>query len=317
MVNIPMDAKGAVTVSDMTHGDAGMFSRTESTRVQAAFDLYSNNVNRTSSRQGNGNSSQVVNRACAGGNSSSTVSGGNPSRPVNNPARPMNNPARPVNNPARPANNPARPMNNPARPIQRSSPSPVNSTGPKGRSLRKGEKASLTGENPNIDQIDIGLGWELTSQGSRYDLDVEAFMLGQNGKVIGDSWFVFYNQIASPDGSVKILENINSDKRVVRVKLKSVNNQVNKIVFVITINEARQMGYNFSNVCNAYVRIVDKQSNKELFRFELTDYYNNVCSMMVGEVYRRNNEWKFSPIGDGTGDDLLGLCLRYGVNTDG
>ena len=38
---------------------------------------------------------------------------------------------------------------------------------------------------------------------------------------------------------------------------------------------------------------------------------------MVGELYKHNGTYKFNPIGDGTGDDLMGLCLRYGVNVSG
>ena len=68
---------------------------------------------------------------------------------------------------------------------------------------------------------------------------------------------------------------------------------------------------------NAYVRIVDKQTGKELIKFQLTEYYNTVCSMVIGELYKHNGEWKFSPIGDGTADDLTGLCVRYGVNIAG
>lgn len=107
------------------------------------------------------------------------------------------------------------------------------------------------------------------------------------------------------------------DDEIIQVRLSQVNANVAKLLFIVTINEAKERGYNFSNVQNAYVRIVDKSTNKELVRFNLTDYYNTVCSMMVGEVYRHNGEWKFSPIGDGTQDDLEGLCRRYGVNIAG
>lgn len=188
--------------------------------------------------------------------------------------------------------------------------------------LKKGQKTSLTALNPNLDLIEVGLGWDLGPNGQNYDLDVEAFLLGQNGKVIGDDWFVFYNQPASPDGSVRLLADSTTgagvgDDEVIQVKLSQVNAQVSKIVFIVTINDAKEYGYNFSNITNAYVRIVDKATNNEMIRFNLTDYYNTVCSMMVGEVYKHNNEWKFSPIGDGTADDLMGLCARYGVNVAG
>ena len=48
----------------------------------------------------------------------------------------------------------------------------------------------------------------------------------------------------------------------------------------------------------------------------LTDYYDNVTSMMLGEVYLHNTEWKFNAIGNGVARDLAGLCQLYGVETN-
>lgn len=188
--------------------------------------------------------------------------------------------------------------------------------------IKKGQKTSLSQMNPSLDLIEVGLGWDLGPNGQAYDLDVEAFILGANGKVIGDDWFVFYNQPISPDGSIRLLGDSTTgagagDDEIIQLKLSQVNAQVQKIAFIVTINDAKENGYNFSNVTNAYVRIVDKSTNKELIKFQLTEYYNTVCSMVVGELYKHNGQWKFSPIGDGTGDDLIGLCARYGVNVAG
>ena len=53
---------------------------------------------------------------------------------------------------------------------------------------------------------------------------------------------------------------------------------------------------------------------QELVNFTLTDYYTNVTSMVVGEVYNHNGVWKFNAVGDGVAKDLAGLCAMYGVN---
>lgn len=85
-------------------------------------------------------------------------------------------------------------------------------------------------------------------------------------------------------------------------------------MFIVTIDSALQNGYNFSNVRNAYMRVVNRQNNQELMRFSLSDYYENVTSMVVGELYKHNGTWKLNPVGDGVAADLAGLCARYGVN---
>jgi stress response protein SCP2 len=189
-----------------------------------------------------------------------------------------------------------------------------------GVNLKKGQKVSLTKMNSSLDNILVGLGWDVAQNSAvPHDLDVEVFMLGQNGQIIGDDWFVFYNKLVSPDGSVKHSGDNKTgagtgDDEIINVQLSRVNPQVARLMFVVTINEAMERNHNFGQISNAYIRIVDQGTNQEMVRYNLTEYYQNVISMMVGEVYKHNNEWKFNPVGDGTGDDLMGLCRRYGVN---
>ena len=182
--------------------------------------------------------------------------------------------------------------------------------------LKKGQKQSLSTLSPNLTRLRVGLGWDAIGG---YDLDAEVFMLGSNEKVLGDNWFVFYGQTTSPDGAiVHHGDNINGsamgDDEIIDIQLDRLNPNVKKLVFVVTINEAKRYGYNFSKVSNAYIRVLDQASNRELIRFNLSEYYANVTSMVVGEVYLYRGEWKFNPVGDGTADDLYGLCYRYGVD---
>lgn len=188
--------------------------------------------------------------------------------------------------------------------------------------LAKGQRVSLTKMNSALNEVKIGLGWDIVAQGADYDLDAEAFLLGDNDKVVGDDWFIFYNQPISPDGSVRHTGDNRTgvgegDDESIEVVLSRVSEQVKKIAFVVTINDAIQKGQNFGGVNNAYIRVVDKSTNKELVKFNLNQYYSDVTSLMVGELYKNNGEWKFNPIGDGVKTDLAGLCQRYGVNIGG
>ena len=107
------------------------------------------------------------------------------------------------------------------------------------------------------------------------------------------------------------------DDEVIQLQLSRVNPQVQKIAFVITINEALQRGHNFGGVQNAYVRVTDKSTGKEMIRFNLTDCYKEVTSMTVGELYRKDGTWRFNAVGQGLNTDLAGLCGFYGVNIGG
>lgn len=104
------------------------------------------------------------------------------------------------------------------------------------------------------------------------------------------------------------------DDEVINLNLRNLDSRVDKIVFVVTINEALQRGHNFSGVSNAYIRVVNKQNSEEMLRFNLTEYPSNVTSMVVAEIYKYNGEWKLNPIGDGIVTDLGQLCERYGVS---
>lgn len=184
--------------------------------------------------------------------------------------------------------------------------------------LKKGQKFALQGANGSqLQQIEVGLGWDLKNQAC--DLDASAFLLGADGRVVGDDWFVFYGQTNSPDGSVRHSGDSDGsgsgDDEVIYINLLHINPVVQKVVFVVTINEALQNNLNFSMVANAYVRVVDKTTGSEMARFSLTDYYATVTSMVVGELYRHNGAWKFNAVGDGVAKDLYGLCAMYGVNT--
>lgn len=183
--------------------------------------------------------------------------------------------------------------------------------------LRKGQKFTLAGASgQTLSTVQVGLGWDVKNQAC--DLDASVFMLDANNRIIGDDWFVFYGQTVSPDGSISHSGDSNGsgtgDDETITVNLMQVNPSVQKVVFVVTINEALEKDLNFSMVENAYVHVIDKQSNTELARFSLTEYYSNVTSMIVGELYRHNGAWKFNAVGDGVAKDLYGLCAMYGVN---
>ena len=176
--------------------------------------------------------------------------------------------------------------------------------------LQKGQKVHLDPQNNGLRQLKIGFGWNLKDE--RCDIDAEAFLLAANGKVPGDDWFVFYGQDTSPDGSVVFNADGGQDREYISVDLAKINPSIQKIVFVLTINEALANKLNFSMVKDAYVRILDEKS-EEILSFKLDQYYENVISMTIGELYLHNGKWKFNPVGNGVWQDLAGQCAIYGV----
>lgn len=178
-----------------------------------------------------------------------------------------------------------------------------------GQECRKGQKVQL----PFTQNLRVCVGWDIKD--TRCDVDISSFMLNDTRKVIGDDWFVFYGMTTSPDGACTLdVNGTQHDDKCVNINMTKLNPAVSRIVFVLTIDEALSRGLNFSMIKDAYIRVLD--GNNELYRFKLTEYYAQVTSMMLGEIYKHNGAWKFAPIGDGVGKDLAGLCQMYGVQTD-
>lgn len=175
--------------------------------------------------------------------------------------------------------------------------------------VQKGQRVPLA--SVPVSRIKACLGWNVTN--AACDVDVSAFLLNSSGKVPGDDWFVFYGQEQSPDKSTTFSVSSGTDREIITVDLAKLQPDVAKIVFVLTINEALANYLNFSMLKDAYIRILDASSDTELVSFKMYEYYSNVTSMMIGEIYRHNNAWKFNAIGNGVERDLAGLCEYYGV----
>lgn len=178
--------------------------------------------------------------------------------------------------------------------------------------IQKGQKIPLD-PSGSPTRINACLGWDTTN--AACDVDVSAFLLNNTGKVPGDNWFVFYGQEKSPDGSTAFLvcQDQDADREIVSVDFAKLDQAVTRIVFVLTINEALERHLDFSMLRDAYIRILDPSSGRELVSFRLDGYYSTVTSMMIGEIYLHKGTWKFNAIGNGVARDLAGLCALYGV----
>ncbi|NIX91679.1 TerD family protein [Pseudomonas fulva] len=187
-------------------------------------------------------------------------------------------------------------------------------------SLTKGSNVSLTKEAPGLSEVIVGLGWDpRVTDGTEFDLDASIFITGENGKVLNDSSFIFYNNKTSQDGSVEHLGDNRSgagegDDEQVNVKLTGLAADVKKLVFAVTIHDAEGRKQSFGQVGNAYIRIVNKADGKELARYDLSEDASTETAMIFGELYRHNDEFKFKAIGQGFAGGLKPLAESHGVS---
>lgn len=96
--------------------------------------------------------------------------------------------------------------------------------------------------------------------------------------------------------------------------LDKVSADIQRIVFVVTIHDADARKQNFGQVSKASVRIVNKDSNQEVTRYDLSEDASIETAMIFGEIYRHNGEWKFKAVGQGYAGGLAALAQQFGIN---
>lgn len=188
-------------------------------------------------------------------------------------------------------------------------------------SLQKGQKVDLTKSNPGLTNVLVGLGWDINRYdgGHDFDLDTAAFLLGENSKVSSDADFIFYNNKQGANGAVnhmgdnKTGEGAGDDEQI-KINLGQVPASIHKIDFTVTIHQAVERSQNFGQVQNAYIRIVNADSNEELIRYDLSEDFSVETAVVAGELYRNGTEWKFNAVGSGFQGGLASLCENFGVN---
>jgi tellurium resistance protein TerD len=189
-----------------------------------------------------------------------------------------------------------------------------------GISLSKGGNVSLSKTDPSLKNVLVGLGWDARpTAGADFDLDASAFMVKEDGKVRSDSDFIFYNQTKSTCGSVEHTGDNRTgagdgDDESVIILLDKVPADIQRIVFCVTIHDAEMRKQNFGQVNHAYVRVVNKDSNNEVTRYDLSEDASIETAMVFGEIYRHSGEWKFKAVGQGYAGGLAALAKQYGIN---
>lgn len=186
-------------------------------------------------------------------------------------------------------------------------------------SLSKGQRVSLTKDNPSLSKIRVGLGWNANRyDDSNFDLDLSAFLCGADGKCASDSDFVFYGQLRHPSGAVAHSGDNRTgdgegDDEVITVDLSKVPAGCSRIVFTASIYDADAQTQNFGLVENAAVHVVDEQTGSELCRFDLSESFSTETALTLCEIYHTDGEWRFRAIGSAGPGGLAALCAQHGI----
>lgn len=179
--------------------------------------------------------------------------------------------------------------------------------------LEKGQKVNI-----NLPKFTIGLGWDTNTCniGSAFDLDASVFVLGENKKLLSDEYFIFYNNLHTPDGAVVHTgDNLdgegNGDDESIKIDLTLIDAQAAEIVVVVTIHKADERKQNFGQVRNSFIRIFNTDTQEEILKYELEEDFSVETAVEFGRIYKKNGQWKFDAIGVGQKGGLQEYLNKY------
>lgn len=170
--------------------------------------------------------------------------------------------------------------------------------------LSKGQKIDLT-KNTKIERLRVGLGWDEAVKGADIDCDASCILLDKKDKLAYSEFqdsVVYYGSLShhgiTHSGDNRTGEGEGDDETII-IKLKDVPEKVDRIVVVMNIYQADENNQFIGMLKNAYINVYDDKNNAQLCHYDLNEDYDKCEGVIVGEIYRHDNEWKFSAVGEG------------------
>jgi tellurium resistance protein TerD len=187
-----------------------------------------------------------------------------------------------------------------------------------GFNLEKGGRFNLSKEAPGMTKVRLGLGWDANAfdTGAVFDLDVSVFGLGANSKIINNEHFIFYNQPATPNGSIKHMGDNRTgdaagDDESVEIDLSLLDPAVTEISIIVTIDKAGERKQNFGQVKNSGIRLYDSNTQKELANYNLEDDFSTETAVQFGSLFKKDGQWQFKAVGAGFKKGLADFVSAY------
>lgn len=189
--------------------------------------------------------------------------------------------------------------------------------------LQKGQRASI--EN-GLQLALVGLGWDTNRYDGQadFDLDASAFLLGENGKIMRDEDFIFYNNLEGRNKAVihtgdNRTGDGDGDDEVIYIDFTKIPSDVKKIAICVTIDDAEARRQNFGQVSNAYIRLAKRsdefdEEGETLLKFDLEEEFSIETALVVAEIYEKNGEWKFNAVAAGYQGGLTAIIRSFGGN---
>jgi tellurite resistance protein TerA len=132
-------------------------------------------------------------------------------------------------------------------------------------------------------------------------VDVSCFGLDSADKLSDERYMLFYNQLASPNGEIKLM--LGSSKADFTINLDALPASICKLVFVAAIDG------------NGTMRSIGPSTmslgTEVQFPWSGADFQDEKA-VIVGEIYRKDGVWRFGAVGQGFNGGLSSLLAHFG-----
>lgn len=183
--------------------------------------------------------------------------------------------------------------------------------------LQKRKPVSLAKEKPGLTGFIAGLGWDpAVVNGHTVDLDISLFMLGSNGKLLADEFFIFYNNSQSPDHAALYPGDSRGgegegDDEIIKIDLPKIDPRVEFLYFTVTIDQSEERGHHFGHVKNSYINIRNATDNSVVCQYKLDENFTHEDSLVFAAVSRNNGAWDVEALGQAFTGGLGTLVELY------
>lgn len=186
--------------------------------------------------------------------------------------------------------------------------------------IEKGEYLDLLRRDPALHHIYIAAGWDQRSfENAPVDVDLSLFLINREDETREDEDFVFYNNMVTLDGAVKLMEDNRTgagdgDDERVYIDLNGVPFDVVRIVCVLSIYDDKLEGYSFDKVRDVYVRMVNNIDGMEVFCFQVPEIeLTGSNAVEIGAIVREGPKWYFDANLKACQGGLAEIAKKYGI----
>jgi tellurium resistance protein TerD len=180
-----------------------------------------------------------------------------------------------------------------------------------------GQNVPLTREIPGLTGVVLGTSWDAGQERELEDnLVMAAILCDATGRAISDEHFVYFNQLVDPDLSAGRLEEaLGPDKEQIEVDLSAVPPAIHRITAILYINDRPGRRRTLGQLKSCRLRVLNLATEQQIVSsIDLATRMSTETAMVMGELYRHQDGWKFRVVAQGYSKGLPGIAEKYGVS---